>query len=313
MTSIPLVIIAGPTASGKTALAVRLAARLNVEVISADSRQVYRGMDIGTAKPSAHELSKVKHHLIDVVEPDELFTAADFARTGRMLAEQIHRRGALPLVVGGTGLYIRILTEGLVQAPPADPGLRRSLLETETALGEGTLHLRLKEVDPVLAERLAPRDLVRIVRGLEVWTLTGERLSELQHEHAFGERPFRTLWFGIAPQRDELYRRIDRRVEGMVADGLLDETRSLLSRGFPPDCKGLRTIGYQEAIRHLQGEIDMTEMVELIQRNTRRYAKRQITWFTKVKEMFWLDSLEESDKIHPLIENFMRDQRSGHG
>ncbi len=313
MQQIPLVIIAGPTASGKTALAVRLARAYRIEAISADSRQVYRGMDIGTAKPNAQERAALRHHLIDVVEPDEGFTAADFARLGRKAAEETHRRGALPVVVGGTGLYIRALTEGLVEAPAADAELRRHLLAVEAQQGEGTLHRRLETADPALAARLSPRDLVRIVRGLEVWTRSGERLSEMQRRHAFGERPFRTLHIGIAPARPELYSRIDRRVEQMVADGLVEETRSLLERGFSPECKGLRTIGYQEAVRHLRGEISAAQMIELIQRNTRRYAKRQTTWFAKTAQMFWLDSLEESDKIHLLIENFMRDQRSGYG
>jgi tRNA dimethylallyltransferase len=313
MKQIPLVIIAGPTASGKTALALRLADERRLEVISADSRQVYRGMDIGTAKPSGEEMAKVRHHMIDIVDPDEEFTAADFALQGRQVAEEIHRRGALPLVVGGTGLYIRTLTEGLVQTPAADPALRRRLLEREAKEGEGTLHRELHKADPALAARLFPRDLVRIVRGLEVWEVTGERLSELQGKHAFGERPFRLLWIGLGPERGELYRRIDQRVEQMVSNGLVDETQSLLLRGYAPQCKGLRTIGYQETIRHLRGEIALEEMILLIQQNTRRYAKRQFTWFTKIKEMFWLDSLEESDKIPALIENFMRDQRSGHG
>ena len=313
MSSPLLVVIAGPTASGKTGLALELAEVWPAEIISADSRQVYRGMDIGTAKATAEERRRVPHHLLDVVDPDEDFTAADFARLGRRAAADVVRRGRLVLVVGGTGLYIRTLTEGLVDAPPADPVLRGELSRMEAAEGEGALHRRLQEVDPELAARLHPHDSVRIVRGLEVFLLSGLRLSDLQKNHGFGERPFSVLYFALSVDRDELYRRIDVRVERMFAQGLVEETEALLARGYPPGCKGMKTIGYKEVLEHLDGRLSREEAIAQIQQNSRRYAKRQLTWLRKEKSVIWLDSSKESDKIHALIENFMRDKRSGHG
>jgi tRNA dimethylallyltransferase len=269
-------------------------------------------MDIGTAKVTSEERDRVPHHLIDVVDPDQNFTAADFARLGDEAAASISRRGKLPLVVGGTGLYFRALLDGLVDVPPADPLLRRTLLETEEREGEGALHRRLREADPEMAERLFPRDLVRIVRALEVFHLTGSPLSRLQAEQS-GATAFQVLFLGLSPGRDELYRRINLRVQTMVAEGLLQEVRQLLERGYSPESKALRTIGYEESIAHLRGEISLDEMIGRIQLNSRRYAKRQLTWFRKEKSMIWVDSSEEHDKIHALIGNFMNDQRSGHG
>jgi len=302
----PVIVICGPTASGKTSLALELANGLDVEIISADSRQVYRGMDIGTAKATPQERSRVPHHLIDVVNPDQDFTTADFVRLGHEAVGFIHRRGRLPLVVGGTGLYIRTLTEGLLPAPGQDKELRRQLHALEEAEGVGGLHRRLQQIDPALAARLHPRDRVRVIRAIEVFTLSGRRLSALQEEHAFGDHPFRLLKFGLAPEREELYRHIDSRVESMLAAGLRDEVRDLLAKGYGPALKSMQTIGYREIVRHLEGVLSLDEAVALIQRSTRQYAKRQLTWFHKDKSIIWVDSLRESDKIHSLIENFMQ-------
>lgn len=301
---IPLVVICGPTASGKTALSLELAASRQIEIVSADSRQVYREMDIGTAKATPAERRLVPHHLLDVAAPDEAFSVADFIRLGRQAIAEIRERGRLPVVVGGTGLYIRGLTEGLTPAPGADAELRSQLLAAEEQDGPGTLHRRLQEVDPALAQRLASRDLVRIVRGLEVFLATGRPLSTFQQDHGFADVPFRILHLGVAVDREDLYQRIDARVERMLEAGLLDETRSLLARGFSPELKAMRTIGYREGVRHLRGELSYTETVELIQQETRRYAKRQMTWFRKEKSIIWVDSLRGFDKIQPLIDLF---------
>ncbi len=309
----PLVVLVGPTASGKTALALELARSFDLEVISADSRQVYRDLDIGTAKATVEERRQVPHHLLDVVDPDQEFTAADYARLAREAAASVHRRGRLPLVVGGTGLYIRVLCSGLAEAPGADPEFRKELLDEEERGGAGTLHRRLLEVDPGTAERLAPRDRVRIIRALEVFFLTGEPLSRLQARHAFAERPFRTLSLGLSPPREELYRRIDRRTEEMFESGLLQEVQGLLDRGYSPDLKALRTIGYREAIQHLQGGLTLADCLSQVQHRTRRYAKQQRTWFRQDKEIIWVDSFKESARIQELIVNFMQSQRSGHG
>lgn len=299
-----LVVICGPTASGKTALALELAARFGMEVISADSRQVYRGMNIGTAKPTPEERIRLPHHLVDVIDPDEEFTAADFADQGRWLAHDILRRGRLPFVVGGTGLYIRALTDGLVDAPGGDACLRRELWQMEQEMGEGTLYRLLQERDPCMAARIHPRNRVRIVRALEVLALTGQRLSELQASHGFADRPFTYLKIGLAPDRDDLFRRIDRRVELMLEAGLLEETRQLLAKGYSPQLKALQTIGYRECVQYLQGECSLDEAVSLIQRDSRRYAKRQLTWFRKDDSIIWVDSCQESARILTLIDQF---------
>jgi tRNA dimethylallyltransferase len=301
---IRLVVICGPTAGGKTALALELKAQFDIEVISADSRQVYRSMDIGTAKPTPEERSRLRHHLVDVVDPDEEFTAANFAEQGRSLAQEIYRRGRLPFVVGGTGLYIRALTDGLVSAPGGDAVFRRELSQLEQQQGEGALYRLLQSRDPDMAARIHPRNRVRIIRALEVLELTGRRLSELQASHAFADRPFATLKIGLSPDRDELFRRIDRRVEMMLEAGLVDETRRLLEKGYSPRLKTLQTIGYRECIQYLQGEITLDEARFLIQRATRQYAKRQLTWFRKDESIIWVDSCQESARILPLIDKF---------
>jgi tRNA dimethylallyltransferase len=301
---LPLVVLCGPTASGKTALALELAQRLPLEVVSADSRQVYRGMDIGTAKPLAAERAQVAHHLIDVAEPDQPFSAADFVRLARPAVASIAASGSHPLVVGGTGLYIRALTEGLVDAPAADAELREALWRVEQEEGEGTLHRRLLALDPETAARTHPRNLVRIIRALEVIELSGCRLSELQQAHAFAERPYRLLQLGLLPERQILDRRIDRRVEAMLASGLLAEVDALLSRGFGAGSKALQTIGYRECVQHLRGALTLEQAVARIQLETRKYAKRQLTWFRADRSIIWVDSVAESARIHGLIERF---------
>lgn len=299
-----LVVICGPTASGKTALALKLAERLALEIISADSRQVYRGMDIGTAKPDRRELAEVPHHLIDVVDPDENFTAADFVERGRVAIEQIRRRGRLPLVVGGTGLYIRALLLGLADAPGGNEQIRREMHLVEERGGPGTLYRQLETIDPSLAARLSPSDLVRIVRALEVFHLTGRRFSDLQREHASRPSPYRALKIGLAPDRKILYDRIDRRVENMISAGLPEEVRGLLERGYSPDLKSMQTIGYRETVDYLQGRLTLAEAVSLIQRNSRRYAKRQATWFGRDNSIIWLDSFAEFAMVLELIDHF---------
>lgn len=299
---LPLLILCGPTACGKTRLAVELARHLPIEVISADSRQVYRWMDIGTAKATVAERSAVAHHLIDIVDPDEPFTVAEFVTLGHAAIRRVHARGRLPVLVGGTGLYVQALTNGLVDAPSEDPQLRAQLLAEEEQNGAGTLHRSLTEIDPSLAQRLSSRDLGRIVRALEVFHLTGERLSSLQEQQACQEPCYGTLTIGVATEREALYTRIDRRTESMFAEGLLVEAQHLMARGFPLESKALRTIGYREAISHFQGELSLAAAIELTQRESRRYAKRQLTWFRKNNSIIWLDSISEFGKILKLAE-----------
>jgi len=294
-------ILCGPTASGKTALAMRLAEEVPCEIISADSRQVYREMDIGTAKPSPDERRLVPHHLIDVVCPDQTFNASDYAGLAHAAIKTISRQRKLPLVVGGTGLYLQVLTAGLLDSPGADEALREELQHFELQHGVGSLHRRLQEVDPRMAERLQPRDQVRIIRALEVHALTGETLSSLQLRHRFAEKPYRPFWLGVNVERNELYRVIEERVERMFAEGLVEEVSALLASGYRRDLKAFKTIGYREVIQYLNKELTLEDAVNTVKINTRRYAKRQMTWFRKNPAILWVDSCREFAKITELM------------
>ncbi len=301
---IPLIVICGPTAVGKTGLAIELAERLGGEVVSADSRQVYRLMDIGTAKPTAAEQQRARHHLLDVVWPDEAFNAAGFASMAADAINDIVQRGKVPLLVGGTGLYIKALTEGLLEAPGSDLALRRQLHARAEELGCAALHGQLEQVDPVTAQRLHPNDLVRIVRALEVFELTGRPLSAFHEEHGFSRQPYRTLKIGLSLERGALYQRINLRAEAMFSSGLIDEAQSLLDAGYDPALKALRTIGYRQAFAFLRGEISRDSALEDLKQATRRYAKQQFTWFRHDNGIIWVDSSGDFVTIHKLIEQF---------
>jgi len=299
-----LIILCGPTASGKSSLAMRLADQFPSEIISADSRQVYCDMDIGTAKPTRAERSAVPHHLIDVVRPDQSFNASNFAELAHEAIAGISRQHKIPLVVGGTGLYLQVLISGLLEVPGPDEKLRSELRRFEELAGPGSLYQRLQKVDPVMAGRLQPRDQVRIIRALEVYAATGRALSSLQQRHRFAEKPYRALWLGMNVEREELYRIIEKRVDQMFANGLIDEVRGLLAKGYPPGLKAFKTIGYQEVIRLLNNEIDLEETVNAVKLNSRRYAKRQMTWFRKNPEIKWVDSCREFAKLTELMKCF---------
>ena len=282
---IKLLVLAGPTGSGKSDLAVRLAEQIGGEIVNADSMQVYRGLNIGTAKPPAEALARVPHHLLDIVSPELNFTASDFRREAAAAIADIDSRGMKPIVVGGTGLYIRALLEGLVDSPTGDPELRRQFADVA---GEELLR-RLYLVDPETASRLHPNDRVRIIRALEVFSQTGRPISAFRSEHAFSGTYYDTLKIAIKVERQELYRRIDKRVEQMLQDGLVDEVRSLLASGYDREMKAMRSIGYKEVLAYLAGETTLDEAVSLIKRDTRRYAKRQMTWFSKENDIYWLE------------------------
>jgi len=282
---IKLLVLSGPTGSGKTDLALRLAEEIGGEIVNADSMQVYRGLNIGTAKPSPEELARVPHHLIDILSPDQDFTASDFRREAAAAIADIDSRGKKALVVGGTGLYIRALLEGLVDSPTGDPELRKEFADVP---GEELLR-RLSLVDPETASRLHPNDRVRIVRALEVYTQTGRPISAFRSEHAFSGSYYDPLKMAIRIEREELYRRINLRVDLMVQDGLVEEVRSLLAQGYGRELKAMRSIGYKEMTAYLAGEMTLDEAVTLIKRDTRRYAKRQMTWFTRENDIYWLE------------------------
>lgn len=281
------VIVLGPTAAGKSALAMSLALRFEGEIINADSMQVYRGFDIGTDKPPASDLAKVPHHLLDILEPDAVFSAADFARLAAAAVKDIHGRGRLPIVVGGTGLYLRALTEGLFPGPGGDRELRRSLHEEARALGVESLRRRLEEVDPEYARKIAPRDKIRIVRALEVYALTGSALSGHFRRTAPPLEDFQWARIGLQWERRELVRRIELRVDRMFERGIIEETRELLGRGLGPEASPFRALGYRHVLEVLRGALTAGQAASLTKRDTRRYAKRQMTWFRKMKDVIW--------------------------
>ena len=292
-----LAVLCGPTAVGKTALAVTLATRLGAEIICADSRTVYRGMDVGTAKPTREQRARVPHHLLDVVDPAEPFTVADFQRLAAQAVSEVRSRGRLPLLVGGTGLYIRAVVDDLVIPPvPPDRSLRERLEAEERVHGPGHLHQRLTRLDPAAASRIHPANLRRVIRALEVTLKTGTPISAQQ---AQGHDPMPAIMVGLFIDRGELYRRIDARVEDQLAAGLIGETRRLLAQGVPPEAPSMQALGYKEVAGWLRGAFDEQEAVRLLKRNTRRYAKRQLTWFRRDPRITWVDAtgLDEATRL----------------
>jgi tRNA dimethylallyltransferase len=276
----PLVAIVGPTASGKSALALRLARARSGEIVSCDSLQVYRGLDIGSAKPTAEERAAVPHHLVDVVDPGEAFSAASYARLARAALGEIVARGRLPIVAGGTGLYLHALLQGLFEGPSRDEGLRRRLEGLAERHGDARLHRLLARVDPEAAARTRPRDRVRVVRALEVRCVTGRPISEQQQGGAEPLRGFGTLVVGLDPDRAELRKAVEARTRDMLARGLVDEVRSLLGRGYGEEAlRPLRAIGYRQAVAVVRGEMTVAEAEGAIVTETMRFAKRQRTWF----------------------------------
>ena len=287
--SAKIVVITGPTASGKTALGVALCQKLNGEVVSADSMQIYRRMTIGTAKPTPEEMQGVPHHMIDVAEPEENWSVARYVEAAAACVEDILARGKLPVIVGGTGLYIDSLLSGRTFAGgEVNDALRQELSERYDEIGAKGLLGELRKVDPERAEKLHPGDKKRIVRALEVFILTGKTITE--HDRETKAIPPRWEAAKIAldfESRQTLYDRIDRRVDDMFARGLMDEVRSLLSSGVPDDCTAMQAIGYKEAVAALRGECSVEEARARIQQESRRYAKRQLTWFRRDKEIEW--------------------------
>jgi tRNA dimethylallyltransferase len=295
--------LVGPTAVGKTAVALTLAARLGAEIVNADSLQVYRQLDIGTAKPTHAERARVTHHLIDVVDPPEPYDAARYSREGRQVLAQLHGLGVPALVVGGTGLYLKALLSGLFAegAPPAK--VRDRLRREAEIIGLPALYKRLLHLDPATAMRLHPHDTYRIVRALEVMEATGRPLSALIAAHRFQDSPYQVLKLGLALPREELYQRIELRVEIMLEQGWLDEVRGLLER-YPPTLKPLQALGYRHLINYLTGRWSWPEALTLLARDTRRYAKRQLTWFGSDPQIRWFHPDQTEDMARLLAEFF---------
>ena len=298
-----VVVIAGPTATGKSRLSVELATALGGEIISADSMQVYRGMDIGTAKPAFEQQKGIPHYLLDVVDPEEKFNAAIYRSMALPLVTDIGMREKLCFVVGGTGLYIKGLLDGLFQCPPADLELRESLQNECEIYGSVRLHERLKQLDPEVSHKIHPNDKVRITRALEIIHLTKKRPSDLSRRHGFGNRAFNALKFCLEIERKQLYDRINERSMTMVETGLVEETETLLSKGYSPCLKPMKAIGYRHMVKYLKGDWSLSEAISNLQRDTRRYAKRQLTWFRADLEFSWV-SPEDFNLILDKIKGF---------
>ena len=297
-----VILIVGPTAVGKTEISLQLACSLGGEIVSADSRQVYRYMDIGTAKPAKHELGQIPHHFIDIRNPDEYYSAGEYGREARDCIENLLAKNKVPIVVGGSGFYIRALVDGLFAPRISDPQVKEKWRLRIRKEGAKSVFAHLQNVDPQTAARLHPNDTQRIVRALEVYEISGKPLSAFQQG---GETPadFPTVFIGLTRKREILYKRINSRVDKMMEMGLIDEVVSLKQRGWGPELNALRTVGYKEVFDFLDDLISKDEMIRLIKQNSRRYAKRQLTWFRRDARIHWID-LDEHDEqkvLHDIL------------
>jgi len=310
----PVVVVTGPTAAGKTALAIELALRFDGEIVNADSMQVYRYMDIGTSKPSLAQRAQVRHHLIDIVDPDAPYSAGRFALDSRAAARDIHARGRIAFLTGGTGLYIRAFLEGLIDAGDADPELRAALeQEHEKAMGEGDptrLHRRLADRDPEAARRIHPNDIRRVIRALELGDRQGRLASRVRGEHGFEDRPYRSLHLALDPGAEVLDPRIDACCERMIEDGLLREVRDLRERGYGAELRSMGAIGYRHMQPVADGSDTLKNALAAMQRDTRRFSRRQRTWLRRVPEAVWMDP-REPDAIFRRVEAFLAGQATG--
>ena len=288
----PLIAVAGPTGSGKSELALRIAEEFGGEIVNCDSLQVFRHFDIGTAKLTTAEMRGIPHHLLDIADPDQLFTAGEYARLGREAIADISRRGRLPVVAGGTGFYLRALVDGLFAGPARDQGLRDRLTARERRR-PGSLHRLLRRFDPAAAGRIHANDVPKVMRALEVCLLTRRPVTELFREGRDALRGYRTLKLGLLPERDALYARLDERCARMFGGGLVEEVRRILALGFPAEAKPFESHGYKQALQLIRGELSPRDAVFYAQRNTRQYAKRQITWFRREPGLVWLRGFGE--------------------
>lgn len=299
-----IVVVCGPTGIGKTATAISLAEAYGGEIVGADSMQIYREMEIGTAKPTAEEQARVPHHMVDIIPPDIPFDAARYEKMAREIVYDLHGRGKLPVIAGGTGFYIKALTQGLFDTIPHDPDIRQRLQEEAETLGGEALHERLAACDPEIARRLHPNDTFRVIRALEVFETTGRPLSDHHEDHRFEGRPFRQLKIGLTIPREVLYSRINTRVDLMLRAGLLDEVRCLLEKGYSPDLKSMQSIGYRHMADFLLDRLPWEEAVRTMKRDTRRYAKRQMVWFKADPEVHWF-SPDQLPEMRRLVDGFL--------
>ena len=290
---------------GKTFTAIHMAQTFNGEIIGADSMQIYRYMDIGTAKPTTDEQSRVTHYMIDIIDPDEHFDARQFAETAYEKIMNLYARGVIPFVVGGTGLYIKALVNGLFKAGRADIRVRERLQEQARIYGSDFLHQTLRRHDPDTAARIHPNDSFRIVRALEVYELTGKTITAFQREHGFKDNRFRALKIGLHINREVLYDHINQRVDAMIESGFLNEVQGLMDMGYSDDLKSMQSIGYRHLVDFIKGRCSWDEAIRTLKRDTRRYAKRQLTWFKADPEIIWREP-GQLKEIHRLIKKFLQ-------
>ncbi len=292
-----VIVIVGPTCSGKTALSLLLAEKLNIEIISADSRQVYKYLTIGTAKPNKEDFRNTKHYFIDELNPDEEFNADHFANRAKVIIKNIFKSGKIPLVVGGSGLYVKALIDGIIVPVRADKSLREELLRLRKEFGNDYLYEELKKIDPVSAEKMLPQNWKRIIRAIEVYKLSGKHIWQFHSKKP--EEQFKFLQYGLRWDRKILYAFIENRIDEMIKKGLLDEVIDILNMGYSKELNSLNTVGYKELIGFIENNYSFEEAVQLIKRNTRRYAKRQLTWFNADKRIKWfnVESHSEFEKI----------------
>lgn len=302
----PLIVLTGPTAVGKTGLSIRLAKALNGEIISADSMQVYRHMDIGSAKITKEEMAGIPHHLIDVLEPVEEFNVVIFQKMAKEALEGIYDRGRVPIVAGGTGFYIQALAYDIdFTETDEDPSLRRELEQTAKEKGAQYLHQMLREADPASAERIHANNIKRVIRAIEFYRQTGTKISEHNQEERRKQSPYDLFYYVLNMERQSLYERIDRRVDQMIRDGLIEEVRKLAAMGCTRDMVSMQGLGYKEILDYLDGRSSLEEAVCLIKRDTRHFAKRQITWFKRERDVRWLNLWEFGDDREKVLRHIL--------
>jgi tRNA dimethylallyltransferase len=288
-----LIVIVGPTCSGKTNLSLKLAQLIPSEIISADSRQIYKYLDIGTAKPPKLQLEIVPHHLIDILDPSENYDVSKFEKDANGIIDQIHKKNKTPIVVGGSGLYIKALIDGIFDSADKDEEYRKELLQKRKEFGNEYIYEELKKVDPVSAGKMLPQNWKRVMRALEVFHSTGEPIwKHHQNQSSSKEKKYLFKQFGLNWERNILYEKINQRVDMMIENGLIDEVKNILNLGYDKNLNSFNTVGYKEIIQYQDGIISLEKAIELIKRNTRHYAKRQMTWFRKDKRIYWFDVLD---------------------
>lgn len=306
-----VIVIVGPTCSGKTYLSLRLAEILKSEIISADSRQIYKYLNIGTAKPSSDQVKKIKHHFIDDLKPDDDFNASKFAERTKIILEGLIIQNKIPVVVGGSGLYIKALIDGISESADTDNELRAEFLELRKKFGNNYLYEELKKVDDVSAAKMLPQNWKRVIRALEVLKLSGKPIWQ-HHDNQTRSKKFNYRQIGLLWDRKILYQNIEERVDQMIGSGLVDEVESILKSGYSKDLNSLNTVGYKEIIQYLDDEISLDRAVELIKRNTRRYAKRQMTWFNADKRINWsnINSVNDLDLLAEKIAKEINERKN---